>query len=206
MPRKKKQEKKKKQPASRKSKTTTTKQNVHVNVQSSGGSGGGGSAIPAPFAQKNYGENVRIENLLSELSKHIISKKNEVPIQKYEEPVQKKDIGTSPIDVHEDKNNKSILEQIREYKPQRRMIDKELARGGGSYEEARQRLIDAKNKGENIYNQLKDVSDMDAARAGEFAKRSQEQIFYNEEQVNEPLTGTGIEYIDLPEYNSPFGR
>lgn len=46
------------------------KQNVKVTVQSSGGSGGGGSSVPSAFSDRS-GENVRLQNLVEQLSRRI---------------------------------------------------------------------------------------------------------------------------------------
>lgn len=46
------------------------KQNVKVTVQSSGGSGGGGTSVPSAFSDRS-GENVRLQNLVEQLSRKI---------------------------------------------------------------------------------------------------------------------------------------
>jgi len=75
---------KRKKPKQKQKQKQIVKQNVKVTVQSSGGSGGGGSSqpIPQPFMDRN-GENVRLQNLIEQISRKVRTtpmESNDLPI------------------------------------------------------------------------------------------------------------------------------
>jgi len=78
MPVKKKMDKKKKLKQKQKQKQVV-KQNVKVTVQSSGGSGGGGSSMPQAFTDRS-GENIRLQNLIDQLTRQPIQAPVAAPI------------------------------------------------------------------------------------------------------------------------------
>ena len=110
---KEKKEKKPKKPKQKQKQKQIVKQKVHVNVQSSGGSGGTTmpSSLPSYIPQQfrdNRGENVRLENLISQLSNKVgeVAKKNVDEIRNLVIP--NPILTPQPI-----QNNFSLMDQIK---------------------------------------------------------------------------------------------
>jgi len=198
----------------KKTKQQQLKQNVHVNVQSSGSGGGGGSSLPQSFQQKPYGENVKIENLLSEISKKIEMQPKREIIQQPKREILTKEMGTSPIDIQENKNNESLLEKVSGKKrseyvrgPIERTIAKEVALSGGTREQAIETIIQLNKDGVNLQKRYEKLKPTEIAAAEEFIQREINPFhpFYQEPQANEPMDLSGIDYLQ-EEYNSPFAK